>query len=100
MKKRKTINRKKYKTYLEIGCFHNELFDNIKCEKKVGVDPYSGGTIRKTSDDFFLSNKENFDIIFIDGLHRYHQVKQDILNSLILFQLNLEPLHVDLVESY
>ena len=77
-----TINRKKYKTYLEIGCFHNELFDNIKCEKKVGVDPYSGGTIRKTSDDFFSSNKENFDIIFIDGLHRYHQVKQDILNSL------------------
>ena len=77
-----TINRKKYKTYLEIGCFHNELFDNIKCEKKVGVDPYSGGTIRKTSDDFFLSNKENSDIIFIDGLHRYHQVKKDILNSL------------------
>ena len=77
-----TINRKQYKAYLEIGCFHNELFDSIKCEKKVGVDPYSGGTIRKTSDNFFLTNKENFDLIFIDGLHRYHQVRQDILNSL------------------
>ena len=42
-----TIDRKKYKSYLEIGCFHNELFDNIKCEKKVGVEPYSGGTIKK-----------------------------------------------------
>jgi len=84
----KTIDRKKYKSYLEIGCFHNELFDNIKCEKKVGVDPYSGGSIRKTSDDFFSTNKDNFDIIFIDGLHRYHQVKKDILNSLKILNPN------------
>ena len=77
-----TIDRKKYKSYLEIGCFHNELFDNIKCKKKVGVDPYCGGTLRKTSDEFFLINNENFDFIFIDGLHMYHQVKKDILNSL------------------
>ena len=77
-----TIDRKKYKSYLEIGCFRNELFGNIKCEKKVGVDPYFGGTIRKTSDEFFLTNKENFDLIFIDGLHMYFQAKKDILNSL------------------
>ena len=83
-----TIDRKKYKSYLEIGCFHNELYNNIKCEKKVGVDPYSGGTIRKTSDDFFSTNKDNFDIIFIDGLHRYYQVKKDILNSLKILNPN------------
>ena len=77
-----TISRKRYKSFLEIGSFHNELFDHIKCEKKVGVDPYSGGTIRKTSDDFFSENDESFDLIFIDGLHRYYQVKKDILNSL------------------
>ena len=77
-----TINRKQYKAYLEIGCFHNELFDSIKCEKKVGVDPYSGGTLRKTSDDFFSKNKETFDCIFIDGLHIYQQVKKDIFNSI------------------
>ena len=29
-----TIDRKKYKSYLEIGCFDNELFDHINCEKK------------------------------------------------------------------
>ena len=49
-----TINRKNYKSYLEIGCFNNELFNYINCRKKVGVDPYSGGTIRETSDVFFF----------------------------------------------
>jgi len=29
-----TINRKEYKSYLEIGCFDNELFDHINCENK------------------------------------------------------------------
>jgi len=77
-----TINRKNYTSYLEIGCFNDELFKNIICKHKVGVDPYSGGTIKKTSDQFFLSNKDKFDLIFIDGLHIYNQVKKDILNSL------------------
>ncbi len=78
----KIIDTKKYKSYLEIGCFNDDLFNKIKCEKKIGVDPYSGGTIRKTSDDFFNANDEKFDCIFIDGLHKYHQVKKDIDNSL------------------
>ena len=76
------IERKKYKKYLEIGCFDNELFNHVNCEKKVGVDPIKGGTIKKTSDQFFLDNQENFDCIFIDGLHEYKQVRKDILNSL------------------
>ena len=42
----------------------------------------SGGNVRKTSDDFFKENKSNFDIVFIDGLHIYEQVKRDILNSI------------------
>ena len=76
------INKKNYKSYLEIGCFDNELFNHIECDKKVGVDPYTGGTIRKTSDKFFENNDEKFDCIFIDGLHTYSQVKKDIDNSL------------------
>tara|TARA_B100000749_G_scaffold192646_1_gene149410 strand:- start:270 stop:989 length:720 start_codon:yes stop_codon:yes gene_type:complete len=83
-----TINRKNYKSYLEIGCFNNELFNYINCPKKVGVDPYSGGTVRETSDDFFSKNKETFDCIFIDGLHFYYQVKKDIINSLNLLNQN------------
>ena len=76
------IKKKNYKKYLEIGCFDDELFNYINCEKKVGVDPVSGGTIRKTSDQFFSYNNDYFDCIFIDGLHEYKQVRKDILNSL------------------
>jgi len=76
------IDKKKYNSYLEIGCFDDELFNFIKCKKKVGVDPVSGGTVRKTSDQFFKDNNEKFDCIFIDGLHEYDQVYMDVLNSL------------------
>ena len=76
------INKQKYKKYLEIGCFDNELFDAINIDFKTGVDPVSGGTIRLTSDQFFYENKEFFDCVFIDGLHTYNQVKKDIQNSL------------------
>jgi hypothetical protein len=82
------ISRNSYKKYLEIGCFKDEAFSRINIEHKVGVDPVSGGTIRLNSDDFFKSNKENFDIIFIDGLHEYSQVKKDIANSLSLLNIN------------
>ena len=75
------IKKNNYKNYLEIGCDENQLFSKIKIENKIGVDPYSGGNVRKTSDQFFLENKKKFDIVFIDGLHEYKQVKKDILNS-------------------
>ena len=78
----KIIEFKKFKKYLEIGTFKNDLFNYIDCEKKIGVDPFSGGNVRKTSDEFFADNQEKFDLIFIDGLHKYLQVKKDIQNSL------------------
>ena len=71
-----------YKSYLEIGCDDNQLFSKVNIENKFGVDPIKGGNIRKTSDVFFSTNKKKFDLIFIDGLHVYSQVKKDILNSL------------------
>ena len=82
------IDRKKYKSYLEIGCDKDVLFNSIKIIKKIGVDPVSGGNIRMTSDDFFKNNLDKFDIIFIDGLHQYKQVKNDIINSLKFLNKN------------
>jgi hypothetical protein len=82
------INSKNFKSYLEIGTFHDDLFKHIKCNKKVGVDPVSGGTVRKTSNQFFDSNKDKFDCIFIDGLHYYSQVKKDIENSIKILNPN------------
>ena len=78
----KIININKFQSYLEIGTFKDELFAKIMCKKKIGVDPYSGGNTRMSSDDFFLQNNEKFDCVFIDGLHHYNQVIKDINNSL------------------
>ena len=68
--------------YLEIGCFRNELFDSLPLTVKVGVDPVQGGTVRATSDAFFATNTQKFDLIFIDGLHTYEQVHRDVANAL------------------
>ena len=82
------ITKKNYSSYLEIGTFRDELFNSINCKYKIGVDPVSGGNIRKTSDKFFEENTQTFDLIFIDGLHHYHQVKKDIENSLSVLNDN------------
>jgi hypothetical protein len=76
------IARNKAQSYLEIGCRNDECFARIKCARKVGVDPGSGGTLRMFSDEYFARHNECFDVIFIDGLHLFEQVKRDIENAL------------------
>jgi hypothetical protein len=68
--------------YLEIGCASDGLFNSLPTLNKTGVDPSSGGTVRMTSDDFFASNATRFDVVFIDGLHTYEQVRRDTINAL------------------
>lgn len=77
----------KARSYLEIGVRRvSDNFNKINIQHKVGVDPglegYNEATYQLTSDDFFASNYEFFDIIFIDGLHEQEQVLRDIINSL------------------
>jgi SAM-dependent methyltransferase len=69
--------------YLEIGCADNALFNSVAAANKVGVDPRRGGTHRLTSDAFFATyDGAPFDLIFIDGLHLYEQVRRDLDGAL------------------
>jgi hypothetical protein len=78
------INKINGKKYLEIGVGPGANFATINCEYKICVEPYPmvNVTFTMTSDDFFKQNNENFDVIFIDGLHEHGQVYRDIQNSL------------------
>jgi hypothetical protein len=74
------------KSYLEIGVQFGQTFSQIKCDKKIGIDPsvaknLQGQVFPLTSDDFFKQNLDTFDIIFIDGLHLCEQTVLDIVNS-------------------
>jgi len=79
----------KYQSYLEIGCYKDVCFNQVKAKHKVGVDPIRGGTHRMTSDEFFLTEDRidnlplrRFDIGFVDGLHHAVQVLDDVNNLL------------------
>lgn len=85
------IQKNNYSSYLEIGVQNPQsCFNRINCEYKQGVEPfpkikefnYTPNIHIKTSDDYFESNEEKFDIVFIDGLHHDDQVIKDIENSL------------------
>jgi hypothetical protein len=73
-----------YESYLEIGVRRGACLGKVKAKSKVGVDPRSPveGVLKMTSDAFFEQNESTFDIIFVDGDHRWPQALQDVLNSL------------------
>jgi len=77
------IDRYGFDSYLEIGCHMNESFTPIRCAKKVGVDPANGGTLRMTSDEFFKTSTERFDLVFIDANHHHDFVYRDVINTLV-----------------
>jgi hypothetical protein len=78
--------------YLEIGVAHGYTFEAVRTDLKTGVDPFPksrvkgksrGITIKPmTSDEFFSSNKQFFDIIFIDGMHTFKQSYCDLVNAI------------------
>lgn len=81
------IQARQFTSYLEIGVWRVERnFNQINCRRKVGVDPAPKTTspeiLVSTSDEYFQSHEETFDLIFIDGFHEENQVMRDIENSL------------------
>ena len=87
----------KYDRYLEIGVEYGECFNETHFVNKVGVDPdpkFSskvGQTlILQTSDDFFkqYNIKQQFDVIFIDGMHQAEYVLRDINNCIQILSTN------------
>jgi hypothetical protein len=73
-----------YESFLEIGTQAKINFTSVEIERKVCVDPdpYAGADYEMTSDEFFDLNTENFDIVFVDGLHHADFAYRDIVNSL------------------
>lgn len=89
----KLIEKNSYKNYLEIGISSGNTFRYVICDIKHGVDPNGGDqtkpdvpsfiTYPYTSDKFFENYiEQNYDIVFIDGLHHCDQVLRDIFNSI------------------
>lgn len=88
------ITKRGYKSYLEIGVFKGDNFERMLNNKnlvlKVGVDPdpSSKATVFMTSDDYFKTCTDRFDIVFIDGMHLCEFVLRDIQNSLRVLNPN------------
>ena len=72
------------RSYLEIGCGTCATLNAIRAARKIGVDPSPGGTVRATSNEFFQTNTDKFDLIFIDGLHVREQVLLDAANAIVV----------------
>ncbi|MBI9078848.1 MAG: class I SAM-dependent methyltransferase [Pseudodesulfovibrio sp.] len=83
--------------YLEIGIREGEVLSQVQVPGRTGVDPpplldrlkppLSNGLVGVRvypceSDPFFRQNQEQFDVIFVDGLHLYEQSIKDVLNAL------------------
>jgi len=101
------IERRNFKTYLEIGVLGGYNFFKVKCRNKIAVDPHfrfnwkgkvgeilrNGANLRASyyemkSDDFFsqharkLFEKKPIDVALIDGMHELDFVLRDVDNIL------------------
>ena len=84
-------------TFLELGIYQGDVIKVAKTfvKKCVGVDivdhigPNKKFTfIQKTTDEFFETNSDNFDAVFIDADHRYESAVKDLENSLKILNYN------------
>ena len=74
--------------YLEIGVEYGYTFQNVHFQEdnKVGVDPDpkidDPAIIKQTSDEYFAYADDEFDAIFIDGMHQCEYVLRDFNNAI------------------
>lgn len=99
------MDKKNARTYLEIGVEAGINFFLLKAKRKIAVDPnflfsqkhrikrtiqnpynFFARFHQKTSDDYFadVKNKDQPDVVFIDGLHSYQQSLKDVNNALAI----------------
>lgn len=100
----KYISENEFKSYLEIGYQTGINFNKIQCDHKEAVDPNLKVAVhdcyKMTSDEFFDQNENEYDCIFIDGLHHADQVRKDLSNaSLCLAEGGVIILHDSLPQS-
>lgn len=81
-------------SYLEVGVEKGATFENVPLRLRVGVDPspkFDLSTLPPRadffagpSDSFFaqLDPAEQFDVVFLDGLHTFQQTYRDLINAL------------------
>jgi hypothetical protein len=79
----KIIAENKFESYLEIGVQKGLNLQRVVAKYKFGVDPETKmrDVYKMTSDNYFATHSDNYDLIFIDGLHEAEQVERDILNA-------------------
>lgn len=80
--------------YLEVGIQDGMTFEAIGADWRQGVDPQPGFDLASVpsgcsidcgiSDDFFraLCPEEQYDVVFLDGLHDFHQTFRDLTNAM------------------
>jgi len=101
------IDRRRFRTYLEIGVSGGGVFFRVKCRKKIAVDPnfvfnwkgklgemwrnpsnIAASYFEMTSDQFFstMSDKtfqgRTVDVVLVDGMHTFDYALRDVINSL------------------
>ena len=75
--------------YLELGYALGICFRQIEAPHKASVDPgsrlgtgaHNGATHQMTTDEYFASHSEPYDVVFIDALHVAGQVWKDLHNT-------------------
>lgn len=97
--------------YLEVGVWRATTFAKVRAARKVAVDPVFQFDVpalaadephssfhEVTSDAYFAdtaASGEQFDVIFLDGLHTFEQTLRDLMNA----QTRLQPRGVIVVDD-